>query len=126
MLCFLIFRIMDNGQSPGAQWFWVIYTIYRVLQILHLDLYLAEISKQQRSVVYEYIYWHVLRMGSVTNNTMRVRVGYWIYSLWRFTAAHSTITENILTLALVASWILLSERHCTDSLTRTKFKDQLA
>jgi hypothetical protein len=43
------------------------------------------------------------RVGSVTNNTTRVRIGYQIYSLWRFTAAHITITVNILTLALVAS-----------------------
>jgi hypothetical protein len=39
----------------------------------------------------------------VTDNSTRVRIGYWIYSVWRFTAAHITITENILTLALVAS-----------------------
>jgi hypothetical protein len=58
-------------------------------------------------------------MATVTNNTTRIRIGYRIYSLWRFITAHITITENILTLALVASWILLSEQHCTDSLTPT-------
>jgi hypothetical protein len=31
--------------------------------------------------------------GSVTNNTTKVRIGYRIYSLWRFTAAHITITS---------------------------------
>jgi hypothetical protein len=41
--------------------------------------------------------------GSVTNKSTWIRIGYRIYSLWRFTAAHITITENILTLALVAS-----------------------
>jgi hypothetical protein len=35
------------------------------------------------------------RVGSVPNNMTRVRIGYQIYSLWRFTAAHITITENI-------------------------------
>jgi hypothetical protein len=70
-------------------------------------------------------------MGSVTNNSTRIRIGYRIYSLWRFTAAHITITENILKLALVASWILLSELHCIDllgedSLMKTKLEDQLA
>jgi hypothetical protein len=48
----------------------------------------------------------------VTNNTTRVRIGYRIYSLWRFTAAHITITVN--TIALVASWIPLTELHCPD------------
>jgi hypothetical protein len=52
--------------------------------------------------------------GSVTNNSTRVRIGYRIYSLWRFTAAHITITENILTLVLVAPWIPLMELHCAD------------
>jgi hypothetical protein len=32
--------------------------------------------------------------GSVTNNSMWIRIGYRIYSLWRFTAAHITITMN--------------------------------
>jgi hypothetical protein len=63
------------------------------------------------------VYCHVLRVGRVTNNTTRVRIGYRIYSLWRFTAAQITIMVN--DLALVASWILLSELHCTDPLTRT-------
>jgi hypothetical protein len=44
------------------------------------------------------------------NSTSRVRISYWIYLfiyyylfIYLFTAAHITITENILTLALVAS-----------------------
>jgi hypothetical protein len=32
-------------------------------------------------------YCHVPRMGSVTNNTTWVRIGYRIYSPWRFTTA---------------------------------------
>jgi hypothetical protein len=32
-----------------------------------------------------------LPVGSVTNNTTRVRIGYWIYLFWKFTAAHITI-----------------------------------
>jgi hypothetical protein len=52
-------------------------------------------------------------MGSVTNNSTRVRIGYRIYSLWRFTAATKvTITMN--TIALVASQIALTELYCTD------------
>jgi hypothetical protein len=56
---------------------------------------------------------HLITEIIVTNNTTRVRIGYRIYSLWRFTAAHITVTENILTLALAASithcehWTLL-------------------
>jgi hypothetical protein len=40
-------------------------------------------------------YYHVYHgcVGSMTNNTTRVRIGYRIYSLWRFTAAHITITD---------------------------------
>jgi hypothetical protein len=38
------------------------------------------------------IYCHVPGMGSVTNNSTWIRIGYRIYSLWRFTAAHNTIT----------------------------------
>jgi hypothetical protein len=34
----------------------------------------------------------VLWMGSVTNNSTRVRIGYRIYSLWRFTATNSCYT----------------------------------
>jgi hypothetical protein len=52
------------------------------------------------------------RVGSVTNNSTRVRIGYRIYSLWRFTAAHITITVN--SIALVAPWIPLTELYCTD------------
>jgi hypothetical protein len=52
-------------------------------------------------------------VGSVTNNTTRVRIGYRIYSLWRFTAATQDTIE-MSTLALLASWILLTELHCTD------------
>jgi hypothetical protein len=49
----------------------------------------------------------------VTNNTTRVRIGYRIYSLWRFTAATQvTITMN--TIALSASQIPLTELHWTD------------
>jgi hypothetical protein len=40
-----------------------------------------------------YILSHIPRMCGVTNNTTRVRIGYRIYSLWRFTAAHVTITD---------------------------------
>jgi hypothetical protein len=41
-------------------------------------------------------------MGSVTDNSMRVRIGYLTYSLGRFTAAtQATITET--TIALEAS-----------------------
>jgi hypothetical protein len=46
-------------------------------------------------------------VGSVTNDT-RVRIGYRIYSLWRFTAA-TQVTITMSTIALVAS-------HFDDSL----------
>jgi hypothetical protein len=51
-------------------------------------------------------------MGSVTDNTTRVRIRYRIYSLWRYTAAHITIIET--TIALVAPWIPLTELHCAE------------
>jgi hypothetical protein len=50
---------------------------------------------------------------SVTDNSTRVRIGYRIYSLWKLQLQQITVTENILTLALVASithwehWTLL-------------------
>jgi hypothetical protein len=50
--------------------------------------------------------------GSVTSNNTWVRIGYRIYSLWRFTAAHITITMN--TIALIASRVPLTELHCAD------------
>jgi hypothetical protein len=53
------------------------------------------------------------RMGSVTNNTTRVRIGYRIYSLWRFTAA-TQITITVSTIALVASHFDDSLRALTD------------
>jgi hypothetical protein len=31
-LCFLVFRIPDHGQSPDAQWSWVLYTIVITLR----------------------------------------------------------------------------------------------
>jgi hypothetical protein len=40
-------------------------------------------------------------MGSVTNNTTRVRIGYRIYSLWRLQLHMVTITMS--TIGLVAS-----------------------
>jgi hypothetical protein len=42
------------------------------------------------------IYCHVYRVcvcGSVTNNNTWIRIGYRIYSLWRFIAAQITITS---------------------------------
>jgi hypothetical protein len=47
--------------------------------------------------------------GSVTNNCTWVRIGYRIYSLWRFITAHITILMN--TIALVASQIPLTELY---------------
>jgi hypothetical protein len=35
-LCFLVFRVPDDGQSPHTQWFWVLYTIIRTLQNLQV------------------------------------------------------------------------------------------
>jgi hypothetical protein len=51
-------------------------------------------------------------MGSVTNNTMKVRIGYRIHSLWRLQLQMVTITMS--TRALVASRISLTELHCAD------------
>jgi hypothetical protein len=43
-----------------------------------------------------YILSRVPRMGgSVTNNTTRVRIGYRIYSLWRFITTQITITMKL-------------------------------
>jgi hypothetical protein len=73
-----------------------------------------------KNSTYMYIYIYILSRiprlcGSVTNNsTTRVRIGYRIYSLRRFTAAHITITENILTPAPVASRVPLTELYCAD------------
>jgi hypothetical protein len=50
--------------------------------------------------------------GSVTNNSTWVRIGYRIYSLWRFTAAHITIIMN--TIALKTSRVPLTELYCAD------------
>jgi hypothetical protein len=44
--------------------------------------------------------------------TTWIQIGYWIYSLWRFTAAHVTIIMN--TIALIAPWIPLTELYCVD------------
>jgi hypothetical protein len=48
-----------------------------------------------------YILSHVPRLcGSVTNNsTTRVRIGYRIYSLWRFITTQITIIETTIALA---------------------------
>jgi hypothetical protein len=63
--------------------------------------------------IYIYIYCHVYQVcGSMTNNSTWVRIGYRIYSLWRFTAAHITITMN--TIAFLAPWIPLTELYCPD------------
>jgi hypothetical protein len=51
-------------------------------------------------------------MGSVTDNSTRVRIGYRIYSLWRLQLLQVTITETAI--ALVASQIPLTELHCAD------------
>jgi hypothetical protein len=37
-LCFLVFRIPDDGRSPETQWFWVLYIIARIIQILIISL----------------------------------------------------------------------------------------
>jgi hypothetical protein len=50
--------------------------------------------------------------GSVTDNSTWIRIGYRIYSLWRFTAAHITIIMT--TIALIASRVPLTELHCAD------------
>jgi hypothetical protein len=50
------------------------------------------------------------------NNSTRVRTGYWIYSLWRFTAATQvTITMSTITLvALISETGVDSFRRPTD------------
>jgi hypothetical protein len=50
---------------------------------------------------------------SVTNNSTRVRIGYRIYALWRFTPS-TQVTVTVNTIALSASQIPLSELYCAD------------
>jgi hypothetical protein len=50
-------------------------------------------------------YCHIYRVcvcGSVTNNNTWIRIGYRIYSLWKFQLQQITIIMN--TIALIASW----------------------
>jgi hypothetical protein len=56
------------------------------------------------------------RVGSVTNNTTRVRIGYRIYSLWRLQlqTAATQVTITVYTKALLASQIPLTELYCAD------------
>jgi hypothetical protein len=93
------------------------------LSVLHLGLLriyldfwseLSSVGYTTRNFIFIlFTYCHVYRMGSMTNNTTRVRIGYRIYLLWRFRATTQiTIMGN--TLAFLASWIPLSELHCTD------------
>jgi hypothetical protein len=49
----------------------------------------------------------------VTNNSTRVRIGYRIYSPWRFTTS-TKVTIILNTLALVASQFPLKELYCAD------------
>jgi hypothetical protein len=58
----------------------------------------------------------MLRVGSVTNNSTRVRIGYRIYSLWRLKLETATTQITIImnTLALSAFQIPLTELHCTN------------
>jgi hypothetical protein len=62
-----------------------------------LDEYVGKIDYIQ--VVFMYsnsLYCHVYRVcvcGSVTNNNTWIRIGYRIYSLWRFITAQITITS---------------------------------
>jgi hypothetical protein len=51
--------------------------------------------------------------GSVTNNSTWVRIGYRIYSLWRFITS-TQVTITVSTIALATSQIPLTELHCTD------------
>jgi hypothetical protein len=61
-------------------------------------------------------------MGSVTNNSTWIRIGYRIYSLW---STHYNYSEHYSTWSFLNP-ALGTELHCTDSLTRTNSEDQLA
>lgn len=37
MFFFLLFRMLDNKQSPESQWFWVVHTIVRTLKVMILS-----------------------------------------------------------------------------------------
>jgi hypothetical protein len=71
-------------------------------------------SRNERNNVLDFIIPNIYIVtcygcGSVTNNSTWIRIGYRIYSL-----CYTQVTILLNTLALVASWILLSELHCTD------------
>jgi hypothetical protein len=92
MLCHVALVRSDVSEERRA-------SIIRVTRIGVLGTMLAITSNRhilRRNTILTYtvyyyytiLYCHVYQVGSVTNNTTRVRIGYRIYSLWRFTTAN--------------------------------------
>jgi hypothetical protein len=54
-MCFVVFRIPDDGQSPETQWFWVLYTILRALQILLATVYLCYFRESKEVLCWKYV-----------------------------------------------------------------------
>jgi hypothetical protein len=72
------------------------------VEIQHIDAKTSSLLSFTSSCK-ELKYCHVLRMGSVTNNSTWIRIGYRIYSLWLLQLHMVTITMN--TKAPLAPWI---------------------
>jgi hypothetical protein len=61
-LCFLVFRNQDDGRSPKTQWFWVLYTTVRTLQILLERLMFCAVRSSPHSLAR--FGWSMGGMGS--------------------------------------------------------------
>jgi hypothetical protein len=60
------------------------------------NFYLNKFRQKNGCSNFHELYCHIFRVcvcGSVTNNNTWIRIGYRIYSLWRFIAAQITITS---------------------------------
>jgi hypothetical protein len=95
-----------NEMLPIQVWF--------MLMIFSISVTTYFTKREQAIDFYCHIY-RVCVCGSVTNNNTWVRIGYRIYSLWKFQLQQITIIMNTMnTIALIASRVPLTELYCAD------------
>jgi hypothetical protein len=108
--CMKCFWLSDARSTCCTQLPW---TTHESKQPFILRRRFSNITTPQPINQYIYIYLLSRTTDDVTNISTRVRIGCRIYSLWRFTTA-TQVTITMISLALLASQIPLTELHWTE------------
>jgi hypothetical protein len=92
------FQVMQNFTARLERWHFEWILSETDLQKLYYHIWITE-REIKIDLLYNIVTYTGYVCGSVTNNTTRVRIGYRIYSLWRFITTQVTIIETTIALA---------------------------